>query len=119
MAGEITHVDIPADDIERAKRFYRAVAGWEIGPVEGFPDYEMFRTSEQSGGGIGLRGKTAPDRLRVYVTVDRLEDAVAAAEQNGGSLAQPPTDIPGMGRYAAVNDSEGNEIGLWETVPAR
>jgi predicted enzyme related to lactoylglutathione lyase len=22
--------------------------------------------------------------------------------------------IPGQGRYAAVNDSEGNEIGLWQ-----
>jgi uncharacterized protein len=114
-AGQITHVDIPADDIDRAKRFYRAVAGWEIGPVPGFPDYEMFRTGEASGGGIGIRGKTAPDRIRLYVTVDRLEDAIAAAEQNGGSIVQPATEIMGQGRYAAVNDPEGNEIGLWET----
>jgi predicted enzyme related to lactoylglutathione lyase len=117
MAGQITHVDIPADDIQRAKRFYAAVAGWEIGPVEGFPDYEMFRTGEKSGGGIGLRGRTAPARIRLYVTVDRLEDALAAVEANGGTVAEPPTEIPGMGRYAAVNDPEGNEIGLWETGP--
>jgi predicted enzyme related to lactoylglutathione lyase len=118
MAGEITHVDIPADDIERAKRFYRAVAGWEIGAVPGFDDYEMFRTGEASGGGIGLRGKTAPDRLRIYITVPNLESAVAAAERAGGTVAQPPTDIQGMGRYAAVNDTEGNEVGLWEQAPS-
>jgi predicted enzyme related to lactoylglutathione lyase len=116
MAGQITHIDIPADDIERAKGFYRAVAGWEIGPVPGFEDYEMFRTGEASGGGIGIRGKTAPDQLRIYITVDRLEDAVAAAQRAGGSLAVPPADVPGQGRYAAVTDTEGNEVGLWEAA---
>lgn len=114
--GEITHIDIPADDIERAKRFYHAVAGWEAAPVEGFPGYHMFRTGPQSGGGIGQRGQTAPDVLRIYITVDSLEEAVAAAEKEGGSVVQPPTDIPGMGRYAAVHDTEGNEVGLWEAA---
>ena len=118
MAGEITHVDIPADDIERAKRFYRAVAGWEIGAVPGFDDYEMFRTGEASGGGIGLRGKTAPDRIRLYITVENLEEALARVEQEGGQVAVGATDIQGMGRYAAVTDTEGNEVGLWEQAPS-
>jgi predicted enzyme related to lactoylglutathione lyase len=112
--GEITHIEIPADDIERAKRFYAAVAGWEIGPVEGAPDYHMFRTAPQAGGGIGKRGETVGDSVRIYITVDRLEDALATAEERGGATTVSPTDIPGMGRYAAVRDSEGNEVGLWE-----
>jgi predicted enzyme related to lactoylglutathione lyase len=53
----------------------------------------------------------------VYITVDSLEAAVAAAEANGGSVITPPSDVPGQGRYAAVHDSEGNEIGLWENAP--
>lgn len=44
--GEISHVEIPADDPERAKRFYSAVAVWEFGEMEGYPDYWLFRTSE-------------------------------------------------------------------------
>lgn len=115
--GEITHIEIPADDPERARRFYAAVAGWEFGQMEGFPDYWMFRTGEASGGGLGKRGQSVGSVVRVYISVDRLEDAVAAAEANGGAVIQPATDIPGMGRYAAVRDSEGNEIGLWETAP--
>src|SRR5829696_221925 len=114
--GEITHVEIPADDVARAQRFYHAVAGWEFQEVPGSEGYHMFRTGDASGGGIGRRGENVGSVVRAYVTVDRLEDAVAAAEQNGGSVVTPPTDIQGMGRYAAVNDSEGNEIGLWETV---
>lgn len=116
--GEITHIELPADDVERAKRFYSAVAGWEIGEVDGMPGYFMFRTSEQAGGGIGKRGDTVGDVVRIYITVDQLEAAVAAAEATGGSVITPPSDVPGMGRYAALRDSEGNEIGLWENLPS-
>lgn len=114
--GEITHVELPADDVERAKRFYSAVAGWEFGEMEGFPDYWLFRSSKASGGGLGKRGESVGDVIRVYITVDKLETAVAAAEANGGSVITPPSDVPGQGRFAAVRDSEGNEIGLWENA---
>jgi len=115
--GEITHVEFPVDDPERAKRFYTAVAGWEFGQMEGFPDYWMFRTGEASGGGLGRRGQSVGSVVRVYISVDQLDEAVAAATANGGTIVQPATDVPGMGRYAAINDPEGNEIGLFENTP--
>jgi uncharacterized protein len=116
--GEITHIEIPADDIDRAKRFYTAVAGWEINDTPDFPGYHMFRTAPQAGGGIGKRGETVGDTLRIYITVDRLEDSVAAAEANGGRVVAAPQDVPGMGRYCAILDTEGNEVGLWENLPS-
>ena len=115
--GEITHVEFPADDVERAKAFYEAVAGWEIGQMDEFPGYFMFRTGPAAGGGLGRRGETVGNTVRVYISVDRLEEAVATAEAHGGSVVQPPTEIPGMGRHAAVTDPEGSEIGLWEAAP--
>lgn len=114
--GEITHVEIPADDVERAKRFYAAVAGWEFSSMEGFPGYFLFRSSEGSGGALGKRGESVGSVIRDYISVDRLEDAVAAAEQHGGRVVTPPSDVPGQGRFAALLDSEGNEIGLWEAA---
>ena len=114
--GEITHIEFPADDVERAKRFYSAVAGWSFGESGGFPGYWTFRTGPQSGGGLGKRGEAVGPVIRVYVSVDSLEEAVAAAEANGGSMVTPPNDIPGMGRWAAVRDSEGNEIGLFQAT---
>ena len=116
--GTITHIEFPADDLERAKRFYAAVAGWEFGPMEGYPDYFLFRSEEGHGGGIGTRGKTVGRSIRVYITVDNLEEAVAAAEANGGKVTSPAQDVPGQGRYAAVEDTEGAEIGLWENLPS-
>jgi predicted enzyme related to lactoylglutathione lyase len=115
--GEITHIEFPADDIERAKRFYSAVAGWELGEMDGMPGYWLFRTGETSGGGIGKRGESVGAVIRVYISVDNLESAVAEAEANGGSVITPPSAVPGQGRYAAVRDSEGSEIGLWQGGP--
>ena len=116
--GEIAHIEFPADDTERARRFYAAVAGWDIGgPTEGFPDYYMFRNGEGTGGAIGKRGESTGSALRIYITVDSLEDATAAAEANGGTVVAQPADIGGgMGRYAVVRDTEGSEVGLWQST---
>jgi uncharacterized protein len=116
--GGISHIEFPADDTERARRFYGAVAGWEFGGMEGIPDFWLFRTGEGTGGGIGKRGVSVGNVVRVYIDVDRLEDAIAAAEANGGSVVTPPSPVPGYGRYAAVLDPEGNELGLYEAAPA-
>src|SRR5262245_64052053 len=89
--GTITHIEFPADDPARAKRFYAAVAGWDINEVEGFPGYEMFRTEEGHGGGLGKRGETVGTVVRVYITVDKLEESVAAGQANGGPVVPPPT----------------------------
>lgn len=115
--GSITHIEFPADDVERAKRFYGAVAGWEFGEMEGLPNYWLFRTSDTAGGGLGKRGDTVSNVVRVYIDVDDLEDAIAAASASGGKVVTPPSPVPGFGRYAAVLDPEGNEVGLFESAP--
>ena len=116
--GEITHIEFPADDTDRAKRFYTAVAGWEFTEMDGMPGYFTFRTGEQTGGAVGRRGESTGEALRIYVTVDSMTDAIAAAEANGGSVVEQPADIGGgMGTFAVVRDTEGTEIGLWQAAP--
>ena len=69
-------------------------------------------------GAIGQRGDSTGDKLRIYVTVDSIDDAVAKVPGLGGKVTTPKTDIPGQGWYAVVEDSEGSEIGLYENLPA-
>ena len=117
--GQITHVDIPSDDLGRATRFYSELFGWQMRSMPEFPNYEMFQSGpEDVGGGIGLRGETAPVNPRIYVTVDSIDDALARVEGLGGSVVVEKTQVPGMGWYAAIDDSEGSEIGIWESLPA-
>ena len=66
------------------------------------------------GGGIGIRGQNAPQAARNYLSVDDVDAAVAKVEANGGSVVVPKTDI-GIGWYAAVTDTEGNELGLYRS----
>jgi predicted enzyme related to lactoylglutathione lyase len=82
------------------------------------PGYHLFSSEPGHGGAIGKRGETAPRALRIYISVDSLEDACTAAEANGGSIVEPPTVIGAeMGRFAVLRDPEGTEVGLFEASP--
>jgi predicted enzyme related to lactoylglutathione lyase len=116
--GEISHIEFPADDPERAMAFYSAVAGWEFSTVEGMPDYWVFRSAEGYGGAVGKRGISTGQVVRDYIEVDSIEDALAAAERTGGTIKEPKSDIPGMGWFAVVTDPEGSEVGLFQSSPA-
>lgn len=36
----------------------------------------------------------------------------------GGKIVEPKTDIPGQGWYAVIDDTEGNQLGLYENLPS-
>ena len=112
--GDLNHVEIPADDPERAKRFYSEIFGWSFDAMEGYPDYFLFRTEGGVGGAIGKRGVSAGQQLRDYVTVPSVDEALGRVPELGGTVVTPKEEVPGQGWYAVINDSEGNEIGLWE-----
>jgi predicted enzyme related to lactoylglutathione lyase len=116
--GEINHVEFPADDPERAMKFYSAVAGWEFTEQEGMPGYFLFRSGEGYGGAVGKRGESIAEKLRVYIEVRSVDDALAAATRTGGTVVEPKSDIPGVGYFAVVNDPEGTEVGLFQSTRA-
>ena len=112
--GEINHIEFPADDPERAMRFYTAVAGWEFSAMDGMPDYWVFSAAKGYGGAVGKRGVSTGQVVRDYIEVDSIEAALEAAERTAGSVKEPKTEIPGMGWFAVVIDPEGSEVGLFQ-----
>ena len=116
--GEINHVEFPADDPERAQKFYGAVAGWEFGTMPEFPDYYLFRSAEGYGGAIGKRDVSVGHNLRIYIEVASMDAALAASAENGGTTKEPKQEIPGMGWFAVVTDPEGSEVGLFQSSRA-
>lgn len=116
--GDFTHIEIPADDPERAKRFYSEIFGWTFAPEPpGFEGYHMFRTpagEAGAGGAIGKRGEMAPEKLRTYVQVDSIDETLAKVTELGGTVVEPRAEVPGIGWYAVFRDSETNEMALWE-----
>lgn len=118
--GQITHIEFPADDTDRAQAFYKGLFGWEFQGWEGAPGYFLFNTGsiDSSGGAVGQRGDATGDKLRIYVTVDSIDDALAKVPRLGGKVTTAKSEIPGQGWYAVVEDSEGSEVGLYENLPS-
>jgi uncharacterized protein len=113
--GQITHIEFPADDTERARRFYGELFGWQFREMEGSPGYFLFSAgTAEIGGAIGERGRSAADRLRVVCEVDSIDVALERAPGLGGAVIAGKSDIPGVGFYAVIGDTEGNEVGLFE-----
>jgi len=115
--NKVVHFEIPADDIARAKVFYGEIFGWDL---EDVPDiaYTVAKTNENNdpgaiNGGIVKRNDIVK-RPVLYISVPDVDEYLRKVEEGGGEIVFPKKDVPGMGAYAQVADSEGNIIGLWE-----
>lgn len=112
--GDITHIEIPYDDVARATAFYSTVFGWQIAEPPGYEGYPMWQAPNQiSGGGLVQRSESQPVPLS-YVEVDSIDDILAAIEANGGSTVVGKSPISETSWYAVFADSEGNQLGLYE-----
>lgn len=118
--GDLTHLEIPADDPDRARDFYQRLFGWSFQEMPGYAGYHLFTTpvgEEGMGGAIGKRGESAPEKLRPYVWVDSIDATLPLVEGAGGTVVEAKAEVPGQGWYAVLADTEGNEIALWESTP--
>ena len=114
--GDITHIDIPVDGMERAKAFYSGLFGWQIAEIPGFEGYPMWQAPNKiSGGGLAPRseGFTQP---RSYVEVDSIDETVAKAVDAGATVAMQKEQISETSWWAVIVDPDGNSIGLYEGV---
>ena len=112
--GDITHIDIPVSDLTRGTAFYSALFGWHIAEVPGFEGYPMWQAPNKiSGGGLAPRSEGF-SQPRSYVEVDSIDEALAAAEANGGTVTMAKSAISETSWWAAITDPDGNHIGLYE-----
>ena len=116
--GDITHIDIPVSDMDRAKDFYSALFGWQIAEMPGFEGYPMWQAPNKiSGGGLAPRseGFTQP---RSYVEVDSIDDTLAAATARGAPVLMEKQPISETSWWAVLQDPDGNSVGLYEGTTA-
>ncbi|MBD3777800.1 VOC family protein [Cellulomonas sp. ES6] len=112
--GDITHIDIPVDDVERAKGFYGALFGWQIQEYPGFEGYPMWQAPNKvSGGGLAPRSEGF-DQPRSYVEVDSIDETLRRVTELGGRVVVPRSEIDATSWWAAFVDTEGNQVGLYE-----
>ena len=114
--ASIIWFEIPADNPERAKKFYSSLFGWKIKKFPGMMDYWHIDTggaNDTPDGGLMAR-KSPQQPITNYVNVASLDKASAKVEQLGGKICMPRTEVPEMGFFAVCQDTENNMFALWE-----
>jgi uncharacterized protein len=125
MKNPIEYFEIPADDVDRAKRFYEKIFDWKIEKFEKDSDYWFVMTTEVGddewtpkepgaiNGGLVKRDQQGEPPVN-YVTVDAIDKTSALIEKNGGRLIHKKTPMGEWGWWALFKDTEGNIFGLYE-----
>jgi len=117
MPNSIVHFEIPADDVQRAKKFYEKAFGWKISDPWKM-DYFLVETKAKGEDGIngGLMQRKMPGQpFMNYLSVDSIDASCKKVEKAGGVVVLPKQEIaPGMGWIAAFKDTEGNIMGFHE-----
>ena len=126
MSGKVVHFEVPFDDGDRARSFYKEAFGWQIMemPEMGYT-IVMTGPSNDSGpteagfinGGMLSREQAATSGPVPVIDVESIEAALAKIAGLGGSTLVGKTPVGDMGFAAYFKDTEGNTVGLWETVP--
>jgi uncharacterized protein len=125
MSGRVVHFEVPFDDGDRARAFYKSAFGWEIMAMPEM-DYTIVST-----GPTGEQGPTEPGYIGggmmarsdgfqgpvIVVDVDDINATLATVEELGGKTVRPRMEVGEMGFAAYFTDSEGNLMGLWQTAP--
>ena len=122
MSGKVVHFEIPYDDGDRARGFYKEAFGWDL-QAWGDGSYTLV--------GTGPTGETGPTETGfinggmmkregffsapvVTVAVDDIDEALAAIGRLGGKTVQERMAVGDMGFSAYFQDPEGNVIGLFQ-----
>jgi len=127
----VVHFEMPGEDMDRMKKFYETAFNWntnQMGPEMG--NYVVVETTEtgknrmpKTAGAIngGFYKKTA-DMLSqapsVVISVEDIQEAIKKVKEAGGTVIGgqkrdgTPDEIPGIGLYVSIKDTEGNRVGV-------
>jgi uncharacterized protein len=115
MERLILWVEIPAEDFDRAVKFYDAILGLELKKEDyGHEKMAFFPTGE---GAIFSKSGFKPSKDGVIINLyvgSKLDETIEKITANGGTIVKGRTKIEaeGQGYFALFIDSEGNKLGL-------
>jgi uncharacterized protein len=137
----VTMFELPAEDVNRIRRFYGDVFGWKYGP--GTLGTITHAALEQGGENVqraiieviptpvsdngfplepGLITGVISQRIKglsnptLYIEVDDMDEALSKLERCGGKVLLGRTEAGEAGFFAYFADTEGNVVGLWRDV---
>jgi predicted enzyme related to lactoylglutathione lyase len=121
----IVHFEIPADDVERLRKFYATVFGWKIEKLPGPSEYWTITTvpvNEKGelvrpgvNGGL-MKKQNTQHKPTNYILVESVDEYTQKIQKLGGRIITPKSEVPGICWWAQVADPEGNEFAIMESI---
>ncbi|GFO64207.1 VOC family protein [Geomonas paludis] len=107
--GAFSWFELTTDDVAAAQSFYGRLFGWSTERWDGEADYTLIKVAGKEVAGMAPAGpgRRKPLGWGVYVTVTDVDQTAAKAEELGGKVLVPPTDIPRVGRFCVLQDPQG------------
>ena len=125
----VVHFEMPAKDKKRVAMFYAKVFGWEMQQMgEDMGGYLLATTTPTDpkttrptmpgaiNGGFFKQGEYG-NVPHLVIAVDNLEESIEEVKKEGGEISGEPMDIPGIGKFVMIKDSEDNRVGMLQPSP--
>jgi uncharacterized protein len=126
MSGRVVHFEIPFDDGDRARSFYKEIFDWQVQTMPEMGGYTLVMSGPSGdagpteagyiNGGMLSREQSATPGPVIVVDVDSIDATLEKISGSGGSTVVDKVPVGDMGFAAYFKDPEGNVVGLWETA---
>lgn len=125
----VVHFEIPFENKSRMSAFYEKAFGWQTQALgEEMGNYVLATTTVTgadgpvvpgsiNGGFFPKRADMPAQHPSVVVAVGSITEAMQKVRQSGGTVLGEPMDIPGVGKYVAFTDTEGNRLSMLQAIP--
>ncbi len=125
----VVHFEMPYEQADRLVTFYSGVFGWQMYQFgEEMGKYIHATTTETDedrmplkagaiGGGFFPKGLGRLDIPSVVIAVEDIRASMEKVIRAGGTVSGEPVEIPGIGLFVPITDTEGNQVGLLQTIP--
>lgn len=104
-------VELACRQDAEALAFYQKALGWQSRrlDMEGMPYTELEQGNIAFGGVMPMTEEWGdiPSHWMLYFRVEDCDQISAKAQELGGEICVPPTEIDGVGRFAVITDPQG------------
>lgn len=118
----VVHFEMPYKDGKRASEFYSKVFGWDMQQLGSeMNNYILAETTEtenmQSTQAGEINGGLFPaeeggKHTLVTIAVEDINQAIEEVKSNGGQVVHEVQEIPNVGLYVTIIDTENNRVSL-------
>lgn len=123
----VVHFEMPYKDQKRVADFYSKAFGWNMNVMgQDMGGYVVAKTSETDENNIVKTPGTinggfydvsrVPNKedqtVHVIISVDDIKKAMEDVKAAGGTIKGEPMEVPGIGQYVSILDSERNAVGI-------